>query len=320
MRVKDCVLEALLAANGAFVSGGELAAKLGVSRNAVWKAVRSLQADGYEVQSVTGKGHCLKASDVLTAQGVERHLTADGLTVQVYGTVSSTNTLAKDAAEEGAPEGTVIVAAEQTAGRGRLGRTFCSPPDTGLYMSVVLRPSLAAEKALNITTAAAVAVCRAIEQLSDRTACIKWVNDVFMDGKKVCGILTQAAFEPETGGLSYAVLGIGINVRAPKGGFPDEIRDIAGAVFEDGEGDRCALAAAVLDAFFAEYRRLQDGAYIEEYRARSLLDGHAVTVHAPTGDRAATALCVDEDCRLRVRYDDGGEEALSFGDVSIRLR
>lgn len=320
MRVKESVLAALLSAQGAFVSGGDLAAKLGVSRNAVWKAVRSLQADGYEVQSVTGRGHSLKAGDVLTAQGIKRYLMTEGLSVQVHGTVTSTNALAKEAAEQGASEGTVILAAAQTAGRGRLGRTFCSPPDTGLYMSVVLRPTLAAEKALSITTAAAVAVCHAIETLSDRTACIKWVNDVYCDGKKVCGILTQAAFEPETGRLSYAVLGIGINVRAPKEGFPDEIRNIAGAVFENGKGDRCQLAAAVLDAFFEEYRRLEDGAYIDEYRTRSLLDGKAVTVHAPTGDCAATALFVDEDCRLRVRYDDGGEEALSFGDVSIRLR
>lgn len=320
MRVKDSVLEALLAADGAFVSGGELAATLGVSRNAVWKAVRSLQAEGYDVQSVTGKGHRLNSCDVLHAHGVERYLQTDGLAVQVHGTVTSTNTLAKEAAEQGAPEGTVILAAAQTAGRGRLGRTFCSPPDTGLYMSVVLRPTLAAEQALHITTAAAVAVCRAIERVSDRVPSIKWVNDVFCDGKKVCGILTQAAFEPETGGLSYAVLGIGINVRVPKGGFPEEIADIAGAVFKEGEGDRCRLAAAVLDAFFEEYRRLEDGAYIAEYRARSLLDGKAVTVHAPTGDRAATALYVDEACRLCVRYDDGEEDTLSFGDVSIRLQ
>lgn len=319
MAVKDSVMAALLDANGAFVSGGEISRLLGVSRNAVWKAIKALEDEGCDVESVTGKGYRLIAGDRLSQDAICRHLNTAGLCINVHGEVTSTNRLAKEAAEQGAPEGTVIVAHAQTAGRGRLGRTFCSPPDTGLYMSIVLRPTLPAEKALSVTTAAAVAVARAIERVSPRQARIKWVNDVFCDDKKVCGILTEASLDTETGGLSYAVLGIGINVRDPKDGFPADLRDIAASVFGEGGGDRAALAAAVLDEFFSLYARLDEEAFVAEYRERSLMPGHQVIVRKPQGDRAATALEVDAQCRLRVRYDDGEEDTLSSGDVSIRL-
>ncbi len=256
--------------------------------------------------------------DDLTAARLAALAQTTGWHFDVNDEVTSTNALAKAAAENGAPEGTVILAASQTAGRGRLGRTFCSPPDTGLYMSVVLRPRVEAEKALNITTAAAVAAAQAIEQVAGKTAAIKWVNDIYCDDKKVCGILTEAVPDPQTGGLCYAVLGIGINVREPAGGFPSAIQDIAGAVFDADGGDRAVMAAAVLDAFAPLYAHLEDGAHIAEYRARQWLCGKAVTVHTPTDSRAATALFVDEQCRLVVRYDSGEEAALSTGDVSVR--
>ncbi len=242
----------------------------------------------------------------------------DGVTIEYYDCVDSTNRLAKERAEQGAPEGVCIISNAQTAGRGRLGRSFCSPAGTGLYMSLVLRPSLPAQRVLSVTTAAAVAVCRAIERVSDRKPQIKWVNDVYCDGKKVCGILTEAGFEGDK--LRYAVLGIGINVCDPADGFPDEIADTAASVFGQEAGDRNALTEAVLDAFFEEYAHLAEERFAEEYRARSCLIGKPITVKAPDGDREAIALGVDERCRLLVRYTDGREEALSSGDVSVRIQ
>lgn len=319
MAVKEQVYEALAGAAGAFVSGGELAQALGVSRNAVWKAVCALESEGCEIDSVTGKGYRLVAGDRLTEATVRCHLQTAGLVLDVREEATSTNRLAKELAEQGACEGTVVIAAAQTAGRGRLGRCFCSPPNTGLYMSIILRPMLRAEEALSITTAAAVAVCRAIERVTPRVCRIKWVNDIFCDDKKVCGILTEASLDTETGGLSYAVLGIGINVRDPQGGFPAELQGIAASLYGAQGGDRALLAAAVLDAFFEEYAMLPDKRFVEEYRCRSLLNGRRITVKKPTGDHAATAIEIDTACRLRVRYDDGTEEALSSGDVSIRI-
>ena len=319
MTVKDYVLEAL-STKGDFLSGGELASTLGVSRNAVWKAVKALEAEGCVIESVTGRGYRLTGGDVLSGSTVERLAAVPDWHVQVYDTLPSTNRTAKMLAEQGAAEGTVVIAASQTEGRGRLGRAFCSPPDTGLYMSVVLRPQLEAHKALMITVAAAVAVCRAVEEHTDLSPRIKWVNDIYCRDRKVCGILTEASLDAQTGLLDYAVLGIGINVREPKGGFPADIAAIAGALFEDENGaDRNRIAATVLRCFAREYARLEEEAFVAEYRRRSMLNGRSVTVTTPLGSISATALDVDEACRLRVRYDDGREETLSSGDVSIRM-
>ena len=240
------------------------------------------------------------------------------ITFDIHECLPSTNATAKALAEGGAAEGTVVLASSQTQGRGRLGRSFCSPNGTGVYMSIVLHPRLAAEKALMITTAAAVAVCRALERLGADTPRIKWVNDIYCCDRKVCGILTEAVFDG-AGGLSYAVLGIGINVCEPDGSFPEDLAHIAGAAFPRGAVTREQVIAAVIDAFFEEYVCLEEGCFIEEYRARSLLADRSVTVITPNGNRDALALGVDEACRLCVRYADGSEEALSSGDVSVRL-
>lgn len=244
-------------------------------------------------------------------------LSTDGLQLQGYSSVESTNALCKAAAEHGAPEGTVILADHQHGGRGTRGRSFYSPCGTGLYMSILLRPTLPAEACLSVTTAAAVAVCRAIERVSPQTAQIKWVNDVYCGGNKVCGILTEAALAPQTGGVSYAVLGIGINVCDPDGGFPEELKGIAASVFGKERGDRALLAAAVLDAFFELYPRLGEGAHIAEYRRRSMLDGRTVTVSTPDGVREATVCGIDEQCRLQVRYANGEDARLCSGDVQL---
>lgn len=250
---------------------------------------------------------------------IDAQLKTEGLRVEVYPTLPSTNLLAADRAEKGEREGLVIVAETQTDGRGRRGRSFCSPDQTGLYMSVLMRPAVNAETALSVTTAAAVAVCRAIERVSPQKAQIKWVNDVFCGGKKVCGILTQGGFTQSAAQPSYIVLGIGINVCRPKDGFPKDIEHIASSVFDDATDRRADVAAAVLDEFFALYRTLENGGFVQEYRDRSLIVGRDVTVITPVGERPATALAVDEACRLCVRYENGEEATLSSGDVSIRV-
>ena len=250
---------------------------------------------------------------------LEAGLHTRGLSIAVYETIPSTNDRCKQCGEEGAPEGTVILARAQTAGRGTRGRSFFSPEGTGVYMSVLLRPDGAATEALSLTTAAAVAVCRAVERVSRRKAEIKWVNDVYCDDRKVCGILTEASLSPDNARLTWAVLGVGINVESPKNGFPADLNGIAGAVFEDGNGDAAVLAAAVLDEFFAVYPHRADRTVTEEYRRRSLLRGRAITVTTAAGERTAVALDIDEQCRLGVRFDDGEEATLSSGDVRIRL-
>ncbi|MGN0493652.1 MAG: biotin--[acetyl-CoA-carboxylase] ligase [Acutalibacteraceae bacterium] len=322
MSVKERLLP-LLRERGGYLSGEEAAGLLGVSRNAVWKAVSALKADGYDIEAVTNRGYRLNDNgDILSAAEIEKSLnTLSGrLKIEVEHTVTSTNALLREKAAAGAPEGTVLAAAEQTAGRGRFTRSFFSPADSGVYLSVILRPRLSAENAALITTAAAVAVAEAAEELSGRKTEIKWVNDVLIDGKKICGILTEASLNLESGELDYAVLGIGLNAYEPEGGFPPEIADIAGAIFKErGAGLRSLLASRVLEYFFKYYDSLCERGYLKAYRERCIVIGREITVLSGGGSRPALALGVDESCRLHVKYPDGGEEYLSSGEISVRL-
>lgn len=308
-----------------WLSGEQLAGQMQVSRAAVWKAVQALREEGVEILSAAHQGYRLsQAGDHLSKAGIcaafEKELNA--LQINVLPTVDSTNTCVRALAVQGCPEGTVLVAGSQTAGRGRLGRSFYSPGDTGLYMSVLVRPTLEASRAVLLTTAAAVAVCEALEAVTGRQAQIKWVNDVFLDGKKVCGILTEAAFGTESGTLEYAIAGIGINVYPPQGGFPEALQDIAGSVYPAAQpgGVRNRLAAAVLARFWHYYRSLEKREFLPEYRRRSLVLGREIVIQQHGTERRATALAIDEDCHLLVQHPDGSEELLSTGEISVRLK
>ena len=212
------------------------------------------------------------------------------------------------------------MAEEQTAGRGRLGRSFYSPAGTGVYFSLVLRPAFSAAESSLITTCAAVAAAGAMEEISGHPTQIKWVNDIYTAGRKVCGILTEAAIDMESGGLQYAVLGIGINLLKPENDFPEEIRDRAGALFtDDADGDfRCRLVAEILNRFMANYRNLTEKRFLEEYRRRSMLTGQEVEILRGGTVVPAKALGIDDDFGLIVEYPDGRQEHLGSGDVSVR--
>lgn len=320
MRVKEAVLQKLLEHRGETLSGEELASSLSVSRSAVWKAVGRLRSEGYAIEAGTNRGYCLLGGDVLSRESIRACLKTDCCDVHVYSSVSSTNTLLKAWAEDGCPEGTVAVAEEQTAGRGRRGRSFYSPKGSGLYMSVLLRPSQNAGVALHITTCAAVAVAEAIEALSAHEAQIKWVNDVFLDGKKVCGILTEASVDVESGTLRYAILGIGVNALSPVGGFPEELEGVAGAVFTRCELPdlRSRLASEILERFFHYYRELGSDECFEAYRRRLFVLGRKVTVlSGGTAVAEAEVLDLNRDYSLAVRYEDGLVANLNTGEVSV---
>lgn len=321
--LKEQVLETLENNKGRYISGNELAEKHYVSRNAVWKAVKTLQVEGHQISAVTNKGYCLDTdSDVFSAQSIGKYLNdaANPFRLEVHKTVTSTNTVLKQLASRGEAEGLVVVAEEQSAGKGRLGRRFYSPPETGVYFSLLLRPKVNASDATLITTAAAVSVAKAIEAVTDSKAEIKWVNDVFCDGKKVCGILTEGSFDMESGGLEYAVLGIGINVKMPEDGFPGEISDIAAAISagEISAELRSKLIAETLKCFWSYYKNLPDKSFLKEYKQRSFVLGRDILVLSGESSRKARALDLDDECRLVVRFEDGSVETLSSGEVSIR--
>ncbi len=318
---KDLVLNCLQKKTDEFVSGAEIASELALSRTAVWKAIEQLRTDGYRIESVTNRGYRLSSeSDVLSEVGIRKYLHSE-LNLKVYPSVASTNTLLKAEAEQGASEGTVIVAAEQTAGRGRMGRSFYSPPETGIYLSILLRPQIPAADAGLITAGAAAAVADAIDALSGSSTQIKWVNDVYLNGRKVSGILTEGSIDCETGFLSYAIVGIGINIAPPAGDFPEDIRSVAGAAFgADAPSDlRCRLTAEVLERFLTYYANLQEVPFYEAYRRRSLVLGKQVRLLAPGREpEEVEVLDLDRNFTLVVRDAYGQLRTVSSGEVSLR--
>lgn len=242
--------------------------------------------------------------------------------IEIFDVLDSTNTLLKEKAKAGDKEGKVVIAKEQTKGRGKLSRTFFSPKNSGIYMSILLKPDMKAEKASLITAMTSVAVAEAIEEVSGKNAKIKWVNDIYIDGKKVCGILTESGLKPLSIDVAYCVVGIGINLKPAETGFPDEISKIAGAVFnneEYSEEKREKIISLILDKMRKYYKVFSEGAYKEEYKKRSCLLGKEISVSDGTETKKAIAMDIDDDCRLIVKFDDGNQKALISGDVTIKI-
>ncbi len=312
MTLKEFVLNALKENDGKYISGQELAEKSGKSRAAVWKAVKSLQKDGFTVLAVTNRGYALdQKSDILTRA---RICTAMKHTVKVIclTETDSTNSYAKRILSEtdGAP---LLIAAEtQTAGRGRQGKHFYSPSGTGAYMSLVVHPDSQLQNAVSATTAAAVAVCRAIERLTDIKPSIKWVNDVYCSNNKVCGILTEAVTDFELGIATSVIIGIGININTSD--FPAEAGN-AGSLNADISRAELigAVADELLDIVFGEYSD-----FIDYYRSHSMLLGKKISFIQGGKNTPATAVAIDERGGLVVKTEDGKEQTLRSGEISIR--
>ena len=210
MSTKSEVLKLLEENKGTYLSGEELAIKLGCSRTAIWKAMKTLREEGYEILAVNNRGYALsKENNVLSEEAIRLGLNKKAVKIEVKREIPSTNQYLKQKGiEEEYEEGSVVVAESQSAGKGRRGRHFYSPGKCGLYMSVLLKPKKTAQESLKITAAAAVAVCRAVEKVCKVSLGIKWVNDLYLGEKKVCGILTEAVSDFETGDIELVVVGI----------------------------------------------------------------------------------------------------------------
>ena len=323
MTVKDKVLAWLEKNRGNYCSGEEIAEKLGVTRASVWKAVRSLREDHFSIEAVSGKGYRLTdKNDILTAAGTGTFLKyADPKLITVYREIDSTNTKLSRMALEGAPHGTVVIALQQTAGRGRLGRTFVSPPDSGIYLSILVRPETDLAGAVPITSASAVAVCEAVRQLTGKNAGIKWVNDIYIGSKKICGILTEAAASVEAGGLDSVVIGIGVNYRADPKAFPEDVVERVGWIYEDSLPDvtRNELAAAIIDRTLYYAEHLQERLFIEPYKQYSVIIGREIVCTRGNERFEARAVGIDDDGGLIVDTGDG-RRTLSSGEITVRWK
>lgn len=323
MTVKEKLKTIFESRKGEYISGEKLASEVGCTRGAVWKAVKALETEGYRINAVTNKGYCLaEESDIISEEGIRKFLNTEYIKdICVLRKTDSTNLFLKKFASEHFPEGTLVVSGEQTAGRGRLGRDFFSPPDSGIYMSFLLRPSMQISEAVRITTAAASAVAETIEDCTGKETGIKWVNDIYVNNRKVCGILTEAELNVEFGGFDYVIPGIGINIYEPEGGFPDSISGVAGAVLKERVYDmRNRIIAGVADRFMSYYKDIGSGTYFKSYEKRLMWKGSMINIISPTGTVSAVLRGVDSECRLCVEYENGETGVISSGEISIRKK
>lgn len=328
-RVKDKLLILLESNRGRFLSGQNIADDIGVSRTAVSKAADQLRADGYRIDSRRNLGYRLgEDNDVVNDCNLRARLKEwRDRTICIYREIDSTNTALKRMAQNGAADRTVVLADAQTAGRGRQGKSFFSPAGSGLYMSLLVKPEagFSFDCVTMLTVVAGVAVAEAVRFLFDIDARIKWVNDIYCHGKKLGGILTEATLDAEMRRVDSAVIGVGINVRETV--FPFELADIASAVetfSTEGHVKKADLAAELLnriDGYISELdstegrRRL-----ISKYRMLSCVIGEEITFVRDGKTCFAHAVDIAEDGALTVRLEDGSEEQLNSGEISIRVR
>lgn len=325
---KETVLALLLREKGHFVSGEAVSAELGITRAAIWKSISALRAQGYEIDAVTGRGYCLKSlPDTLTEQTVRSYLgpvETVGKRIDCFDSIDSTNAYLKRIALDGrAGRHRRRRGGAQTSGRGRRGRSFQSAAGKGVYLSILLRPKLAPSQLMPLTGLIAVAMSRAVDRVAGTHSQIKWTNDLILNGRKLCGILTELSVEGETGELQYVVAGIGFNVSQREEDFAGEVSKIATSILRETGRliSRAELSAAMIEELDALYTALRSGetsGYLDEYRRRCVTIGREVQLLWQDTKEKVTALDVDEEFGLIVRRENGTVETVRTGEVSVR--
>ena len=306
-----------------YVSGQQLCEQLGVSRTAVWKAVKQLKEEGYEIDSVNNKGYCLKGiPDVMNQAEIKSQLISKwlGQRLDYFPCLDSTNTYLKEIAGKGAPHGSVAVADHQTAGKGRLGRSWSSPTGCSVYMSYLLRPDIAPVHASRLTIVAALATTRAIEEVTGLSAEIKWPNDIVINKRKVCGILTEMSADMDR--IEYVVIGIGVNVNMTH--FEEELSDRATSLRIEcnKEISRLQIIVKMLSCFeyyYEQFIETEDlSAMLSDYNDRLVNRGREVRIVERQKEWKAVALEMDRDGELVVQLPDGTTKKVISGEVSVR--
>lgn len=305
-----------------FLSGQEMCNVLGVSRTAVWKAIRQLEAEGYEIEAVRNKGYrLLSEPDLLTEKEISENLHTRwaGRHLVLMESTDSTNNEAKRLAEAGEPCGTLVISEIQTAGRGRMGRPWSSPKKSGIWMSLLIRPKISPVHASMITLVMGLSVQQAVKNETGLSCWIKWPNDIVADGKKICGILTEMS--AETDAVNHIVIGVGINVLNEA--FPDEIRSVATSILKE-TGASCSrnkIIAETMNRFehnFDIFLKTEDlSGLLDTYNASLINRNRQVRVLDPAGEYSGTAAGIDKDGELLVRTEDTVRKVTS-GEVSVR--
>ncbi len=323
MTTKERVLKILKENHPEAISGEQIATGLGISRAAVWKAIDALRSGGFTINSKRSLGYTLESeSTMLSSEDISLILSEDiqqRIHLKVYPTVDSTNQEAKRLLTEGAQDLTIILSSHQSAGKGRLGRTFHSPSHSGLYMSLIVTRELEMSDAILVTSATAVAARRAVEEISGKDIGIKWVNDLYVGDKKVAGILTEGVSSFESGKMESMIIGIGINLFPPEGGFPEEIANIATTLFEEETPLVNPLAAKLISNLINVLDDLHDPAIMADYREHSIVLGRKVKVIQGTSTYTGTVKQIHNNGSLSVTDEEGTEHILNSGEISLRF-
>jgi BirA family biotin operon repressor/biotin-[acetyl-CoA-carboxylase] ligase len=323
--MKEKILQELKSRAGQYISGEEISNGLKVSRTAVWKYINQLKNMGYVIESQTNKGYRLVTSpDSLMPQEIKENLHTNfiGQHIQFLEEVDSTNLYAKRMAENSFEDGTVIIAEEQLKGKGRMGRDWVSPKGKGIWMTLMLKPKISPADAAKITLLAACAVCRAIEEIGGVYPKIKWPNDIVLNGKKLCGILTEMSVELDE--INYLIVGIGVNVNIELDDLPKQIQNIATSIqIEKGSSIiRKELAATIMNNFESYYSTfISKGSikdYINEYKEKSAILGKEVRVISSSLELQGTVADISEEGQLLLRLEDGSLKEIISGEVSVR--
>ena len=342
MTTKQKVFELLSQNKGQVLSGEKLAVECGVSRAAIWKAVKAIREDGFMIEATNNSGYCLcdaQTADVFSKERLSYELAQNfpeyaGSHIECFTTIDSTNTYAKKLLLESGKNfhHTIIAAESQTAGRGRIGRSFESPPGTGVYFSLIVTPQGGITQPAFITASTAVAVSRAIKKLYGVQPAIKWINDIYIENngqlKKCAGILTEGITNFESGQIESAVIGIGVNISPSDQIKKSEAASVAGYITEtEGVGatgtvlpSRCRFIAEIAGQVFGILNESADKV-ISEYKKQVFLIGQKITVHPLIGDDksaySATAIDIDENAALVVKLEDGSQRTLNSGEVTL---
>lgn len=323
--MKTRILKMLRESEG-HLSGQELCERLGVSRTAVWKIINQLKDEGYRVEAIRNKGYrIVDIPDVVTKEEIESCLAGQtlwaGQSLFVYEEIDSTNVQAKRLGEDGARHGTLVVADTQTAGRGRRGKGWDSPPGSSIYMSLLLRPQFPPDKAAMLTVVMGYSVEKALKSCTDLQVQIKWPNDIVLHGKKLAGILTEMSTEIDC--INYVTVGVGINVNMDT--FPEELAEKAISLrMEAGRTiQRSRLIAAILKQFEEDYARFVKAGnlswLVDDYNTCLVNCGREVVIHGEKEPYRAVALGINQEGELLVcRQDDGTEQVVFAGEVSVR--
>lgn len=320
--MKNKILKMLKNSRSEFLSGEKISDEFGVTRSAIWKNMNTLKEEGYEIESISRKGYrILSSPDILTLEEIEENLHTEyiGRKLYYYDSISSTNIKAKEIALE-EPEGTVIVSEEQTGGLGRLGRNWISPKRKGIWLSIILKPEVEPMNVSKIALVGAAAVNKALEDMGINSG-IKWPNDIVLNGKKVCGILTEMSCELNM--VNYVVMGIGINVNLDKSDIPEDLQHKATSLKEatNKEVDRKILLANVLNHFEELYKDFKSGdisSTIEVRRKHSVLLGEEVRIIRGKETRVGKALDINFDGELVVQFENEVIENIFSGEISLR--